>query len=651
MQGVFFYYDYYISMADKEKKEYPIATHRHSLAHIMAQAVQRLLDPDVKLGIGPAIDNGFYYDFIFSEGIEFHEAQLKPINKLMQQIIKEKQEFVHYESNFEESETILKMFGQEFKLDLLNKFKEEGDTKVTYYLNVISEKAAEFALKDAAPTFKKKYEIITDYFRTKIPTLEGKFITFADLCEGPHVDDTGELVPNAFKASKIAGAYWRGDANNPMMTRIYGYAFENKQGLTDHINFLEEAKKRDHRVLGQKLKLFTISPLVGAGLPLFHPNGTILRQELEKFLRSMHKDKGYQKVRTPHLAKESLYECSGHAGHYLDDMFKVKGGSSGEDFFVKPMNCPHHMQLFADNNFSYRDMPVKYFEPGTVYRDEKSWQLSGLTRVRCITQDDGHLFCRVSQIKEEVGTIVEIIKQFYQTMGMMDEYWVSLSVRDYSDTSKYMGDSELWDNAENALEELAQEQNIVYKKIEGEAAFYGPKLDFMFKDAIKRERQLATIQLDFNLPERFDLSFVNEEGEKERPVVIHRAICGSLERCIGVLTEHFMGAFPVWLAPTQVTILTVADAFNDHGAQVQKQLQEAGLRVKLDNSTDSLNKKIRNAEMMKIPYILVIGEKEQTENTVSVREYRSKKQYELPTSELVTQVSKEYKERALEKTN
>jgi len=632
----------------QDKKEYPLSTHRHSLGHVMAQAVQRNLDPDVKLGIGPEIDNWFYYDFIFSEGIELQESNLKGINKLMQQIIKEKQEFVLYDSSFEESETILKMFWQEFKLDLLEKFKAEWDTKVTYYLNVISEKAVEYSLKEATPTFKKKYEIITDYFRTKIPSLADKFIMFADLCEWPHVDHTGELIPNAFKVAKIAGAYWRGDEKNPMMTRIYGYAFEDKTKLQDYMTFLEEAKKRDHRVLGSKLKLFTISPLIGAGLPLMQPNGMIIREEVSDYLWELHKSRGYSKVWTPHVAKEALYKCSGHYDKFGDELFRVQGKE--DKFIMKPMNCPHHMQIFADNQFSYRDMPIRYFEPATVYRDEKTGQLSGLTRVRAITQDDGHLFCRVEQIKQEVTSIVEVIKEFYTTIWMVEDYWVSLSVRG-DDGKAYLGEDSVWKLAEEALKEAADHNKLPYTRMEGEAAFYGPKLDFMFKDALGRERQLATIQCDFNLPERFELSFINEEWEKERPVVIHRAISGSLERFMWVMIEHFAWAFPVWLAPTQIQILPVADVFNDYAADLQKQFIEAGLRVKTDDSKDSLNKKVRNAESLKVPYILIVWEKEVADKTVSIREYRTKKQYTLSVEDFKKQAVDEYENRRLSPSN
>jgi threonyl-tRNA synthetase len=337
------------------------------------------------------------------------------------------------------------------------------------------------------------------------------------------------------------------------------------------------------------------------------PHGMVIRREIQEYLWELHQGAGYDMVWTPHLAKEDLYVCSGHADKFGDELFRVQGKE--DKFFMKPMNCPHHMQIFADNQFSYRDMPVRYFEHATVYRDEKSGQLSGLTRVRAITQDDGHLFCRIGQIKDEVSTIVDIIKQFYTTFGMVDDYRVSLSVRG-DDGKMYLGADDVWETAEAALEDAAQAMELPYRKIEGEAAFYGPKLDFMFKDAIGRERQLATIQCDFNLPERFDLSYINETGEKERPVVIHRAIAGSAERCMGVMIEHFAGAFPVWLAPVQAKIIPVADTFNEYAHDVVSQLKAQGIRAEIDHSGDSFAKKIRNGEMMKIPYLLVVGQQE-----------------------------------------
>lgn len=471
--------------------------------------------------------------------------------------------------------------------------------------------------------------------------------SFVDMCSGPHVENTNKIDANAFCLEKMAGAYWRGDSSRKMLTRIYGLAFDTKEELDQHVKMIEEAKKRDHRILGKKLKLFTISDLVGSGLPLMQPAGMIVRKSIEDYLWELHKNHGYQRVWTPHLAKEDLYVTSGHAGHYLEDMFSVWGGTSKEKFHLKPMNCPHHMQIFADNQFSYRDMPVRYFEPATVYRDEKTGQLSGLTRVRSITQDDGHLFCRVSQIKDEVKLITDIIKEFYKTMGLLESYWVSLSVRDDEDRSKYLGSDEVWAQAEGALQEAAEANGLPYKRMPGEAAFYGPKLDFMFKDCIGREWQLATIQCDFNLPERFNLSYTNEEGNPERPVVIHRAISGSLERFFGIVIEHFAGAFPLWMSPRQVAIIPVADKFEDYAYELKNMLQSHDIRNVVDVSSDSFNKKIRNAETMKYNYIFIVGEQEVNDGTIALRNVRTKEQIVMKKEEVLEKLSQEIKSRSL----
>jgi threonyl-tRNA synthetase len=428
-----------------------------------------------------------------------------------------------------------------------------------------------------------------------------------------------------FKLDKFSASYWRGDqARGINMQRLYALVFETKDELKAFVTQREEAKKRDHRVLNQTQKYFTISELVGAGLPLFQPNGMLLRKNIQNYLWQLHAKKGYKEVWTPHIAKEELYITSGHAAKFGDELFKVQGKT--ENFFMKPMNCPHHMQIFADNQFSYRDMPVRYFEHATVYRDEKPGQLSGFTRVRSITQDDGHLFCRVGQIKQEVSTIVAIIREFYDTIGM-EASWVSLSVRDMNDLDKYLGGNEVWELAEKSLEEAAIENKLNYKRVEGEAAFYGPKLDFMFKDCMGREWQLATIQCDFNLPEKFDLSFVNEESEKERPVVIHRAISGSVERFLGVIIDNFAGKFPFWLAPEQIRILTINDEVLPFVDKIKEQLDSVVLmqplkynevRYSVDDRMESLGKKIRDCKLDKIPMFIVVGMKDVEESIVSI---------------------------------
>ena len=539
---------------------------RHTLAHLLAAAVLDLR-PDSKNTIGPAIDTGFYYDFEFSTPLS--DKDLKDIEKKMRKFLPSWKEFTHKEVSAVEAREIFR--GNPYKLELIEEIVSKGE-KITLY------------------------------------TCGSGDTEFTDLCRGGHSENPAkEISPDSFKLSHIAGAYWRGDEKNTMLTRVYGLAFDTKEELDGHLSRLEEAKKRDHRKLGKEMKLFTVSDLIGPGLPLIQPKGMVIRTELENYIWELHKDSGYDRVWTPHIAKEALYETSGHAAKFGDELFRVQGKE--DKFIMKPMNCPHHMQIFADNQFSYRDMPVRYFEPATIYRDEKSGQLGGLSRVRAITQDDGHLFCRSTQIEEEIETIVGFIKKFYTTMGMMEDYWVRLSLRG-DDTSKYLGSDEVWNTAEGALTNVCKKLSLPYKPAKDEAAFYGPKLDFMFKDAIGREWQLATIQCDFNLPERFDLSFVNEKGEKERPVVIHRAISGSLERFMDLMIEHFAGAFPLWLSPVQVKIIPIAEPHHEYARTVATALKKAGLRIELDDSNESLGKRIRETKVNKIPYTIIIGDKD-----------------------------------------
>ena len=620
---------------------------KHSLAHIMAQAVKEHF-PNAKLWIWPATEDGFYYDFDFWNDV-ISDADLKKIEKSMKKIISQHQKFIHFYVDYDEARDILKEMNEEFKNILIDRFEswdfknqeKLSSGKVWFSINTSKGKSSEYYAKIQEYLKEKWY-----YDFSEMDWDQVKNLKFIDMCAGPHIDNSDEIDANSFKLAKIAWAYWLWDAENQQLTRIYAYAFDTALELEKHLKMLEEAKKRDHRILWAKLKLFTISDLVWPGLPLMQPAWMIIRKELEDYLWELHKTRGYSRVWTPHLAREALYECSGHAWHYLEDMFKVHGWTSKEDFFLKPMNCPHHMQLFADNQFSYRDMPIRYFEPATVYRDEKSGQLSGLTRVRAITQDDGHLFCRVTQIKQEVTTITEIIKEFYTTMWMTEDYWVSLSVR-WADKSKYLWSEEIWEMAEKSLEEASQENGLPYKRIEWEAAFYWPKLDFMFKDAIGREWQLATIQCDFNLPQRFELEFVNEKWEKERPVVIHRAISGSLERWMWVFIEHFAGVFPLWMAPRQVKIIPVVPKFDDYAKKVEKALLDAEIRVSADYSADALNKKIRNSEKMHNNYILVVWQEEEDNWTVSVRNYKTKEQTSEKLSDFISRITEEIKTRSL----
>lgn len=579
---------------------------RHSAAHVLAQAVLQMF-PEAKLGVGPVIEHGFYYDFELPRTLIPEDLDI--LEKKMKEIQKEAQGFKRVEEEGERVLEFLKAAQQPFKVELAEDFIAEGK-QLSLYEN--HDKNGE--------------------------------VKFVDLCRGGHTDSTKQI--GFFKLHRIAGAYWKGDEKRPQLQRIYGFLFETKEELNAHLQMLEEAKKRDHRKLGVELNLFTISELVGAGLPLLKPNGMVIRQEVENFLWELHRKRGYERVWTPHIAKMDLYETSGHAAKFGAELFKVQGAHEGDDFCMKPMNCPHHMQIFTDNHWSYRELPVRYFEPATVYRNEKSGQLSGLTRVRAISQDDGHLFCRKDQIAEEVKTIVSIIQHFYGTLGMTD-YWISLSVRDPEDMSKYLGEESTWNMAESALEEILKNEGLPYERVEGEAAFYGPKLDFMFKDAIGREWQLSTIQLDFNLPERFDLTYVNENNEKERPVVIHRAISGSLERFMGVMIEHFAGAFPTWLAPKQVVILPVIDKFNEYARELQTDLMNANVRVMLDESNESLGKKIRNAEKAKVPWMLVVGEKEMESRGVAARSYKTKEQSELSYEEFKAMLLEQIQSRSL----
>jgi threonyl-tRNA synthetase len=604
----------------------PISTKRHSLSHIMAQATRMVMGADAKLAIGPDIDTGWYYDIDFGDKT-LEESKLKEIEKKMKSIVREGQEFKPFTLSVADARDFLTAIGEIYKVEMVDELEKKGEVVIGFYANIG---------KFQNPVY-KDFAYLGEYSTS----------TFIDMCQGPHVTNTNEIPEDSFKIDKLAGAYWRGDAKNKQLTRIYGLAFETADELAAYQNMMEEAKKRDHRILGKKLKLFTVSDLVGSGLPLIQPNGMIIREAIKDYLWDLHKDKGYDRVCTPHLAKEELYQTSGHAGKYLEDMFSVYGGTSKENFFLKPMNCPHHMQIFADNQFSYRDMPVRYFEPATVYRDEKTGQLSGLTRVRSITQDDGHLFCRVSQIKEEVTTIVNIIKEFYTTFGLMDGYWVSLSIRDPETPDKYLGGNDVWEIAEKALEDAAIANNLNYKPMPGEAAFYGPKLDFMFKDAIGREWQLATIQCDFNQPNRFKLSFRNEQNEEEQPVVIHRAISGSLERFMGIMIEHFAGTFPLWLAPEQVRIIPVGENFFAYADEVYKELKQAGLRVKFDDSNDSLGKKIRNAETEHANYILVVGDQEMTSKTLAVRNYKTQAKTTENIPEFISRIKEEINTKAL----
>ena len=564
-----------------------LETMRHSLSHIMAAAVKNLYSgttTTVKFGVGPAVENGFYYDIDFGE-TKVAEDDLKKIEKEMHKIVNRAEKFVCREASREEALEWAKANGQDYKAELIAEIPE-GE-KITFY------------------------------------AMGG----FEDLCRGPHVEDTSKV--GAFKLMRISGAYWKGDEKREQMSRIYGAAFETQEELDAYLARLEEAKKRDHRKLGKELDLFCFSDLVGQGLPLFSPRGTVLRDKLADYSLSLRGREGFEKVWTPHITKTDLYKASGHYAKFGDELFMVHSQVNGEQFALKPMNCPHHAQIFASRPRTYRDMPVRYMEATTDYRDEKTGELGGLSRVRCLTQDDSHVFCRNEQIKGEVERLVGIVRELYSLVGM-SKLRARLSYR--NDEDKYLGDKELWKMAQEQIKQAAIDNNLEYFEAEGEAAFYGPKIDFMAEDAMGREHQLATIQLDFVQPERFGLTYVNEKGEKERPVMIHHATLGSIERFMSVFIEHTAGWFPFWCAPEQIRILTINDAVEDYVAKIEAILKDITLeaplrhndiRYRVDRRNESLGKKIREATKMKIPCILIVGPKDVEAETVSVRLHES----------------------------
>jgi threonyl-tRNA synthetase len=595
--------------------DYPIMTRRHSAAHVMAAAIKRAF-PEAKLGVGPAIENGFYYDIDINRPVT--PEDLKSIEKEMQRIQKENPAFTREEISLDDAIKLFSELGQTYKVELLNDLKTKGTTKVS----------AEEA-QDVDP---QNVGVITIY-RT------GDFI---DLCRGPHVTEAREI--GAWKLNKVAGAYWRGNQENAQMQRIYGLCFETKDQLKEYETMMAEAEKRDHRKLGAELDLFTFSPLVGSGLPLFTSRGTILRQNLTDFIWELMQPYGYERVMIPHIAKTDLYKTSGHWDKFEDDLFHVSSKKTDEAFVLKPMNCPHHTQIFASKPRSYRDLPIRMSEVTTVYRDENTGQLQGLTRVRSITQDDAHVFCRADQVKDEALAIYRIAEAFYAGFGM-SFHRVRLSVRDPAHPEKYLGEGHVWDAAEKALAEVMQSVGRDVEIGEGEAAFYGPKLDFMTKDAIGREWQLATIQLDFVQPERFGLEYVATDGTHQRPVMVHRAILGSVERFMGIMIEHYAGAFPLWLAPVQVGILPVADRHIDFANELAKELRAQGLRVEVDASTESVGKKIRNAEKMKLPRMLVVGDKEAEGGPLTVRVRGEADQKSMDKADFIADAIKSIKER------
>ena len=545
----------------------------HTSAHLLAEALQELY-PNIQFGIGPAIENGFYYDVDPGEGVTIKEGDLEAIEKKMAELVAKNESVVRSEISKDE---VLKMFS------------ERGET---YKCELISE------LEDGT---------ITTYTQG----------AFTDLCRGPHLLTTAPI--KAIKLTSVAGAYWRGDENRKMMTRIYGISFPKKKMLDEYLVMMEEAKKRDHRKIGKEMELFMFTEMVGKGLPMWLPRGTALRLRLEDFLKRIQKRFGYQQVMTPHIGNKNLYVTSGHWDHYGKDSFQpITTPEEGEVYLLKPMNCPHHCMIYKHQPRSYKDLPIRLAEFGTVYRYEQSGELHGLTRVRSFTQDDAHIFCRPDQVKEEFTRVMDIIEIIFKALNF-ENYEAQISLRDPNNTTKYVGTDENWEKAERAIVEACEEKGLKARVETGEAAFYGPKLDFMVKDAIGRRWQLGTIQVDYNLPERFNLEYTGSDNQKYQPVMIHRAPFGSMERFVAVLIEHTGGKFPLWLTPDQVAILPISEKFNDYAEQVKRELEQYDVRCIIDDRSEKITRKIRDNEMKHIPYMLVVGEKEQAEGTVTVR--------------------------------
>jgi len=550
---------------------------RHTLAHLLAKAVETEF-PEAKPTIGPAIDNGFYYDFDFSAGKTPTDTDLKNLQTLMRKTLSNWTAFTHKEVTAAEARDAFK--GNQFKLELIDELEAKKETITLYSVG------------------------------------EGKH-AFTDLCRGGHAENpAAEISSDSFKLDKMAGAYWRGSEKNPMLTRIYGLAFESKAELEAYQHQIEEAKKRDHRKLGKEMDLFTFSDMVGSGMPLWTPRGNIIRNAIIGYSRELNDKLGFGEVHTPNINKAELFKCSGHYDLYIDDMLSVKSQYVEDEMFMKPMNCPQHTQIYAARPRSYRDLPIRYSDFATLYRDERPGELSGLTRLRAFSQDDGHIFCRESQVKEELVKVLSVIKEALETYKI--DYWIRLSLRDSSNKEKYLGSDADWANSEAELKEVIEESGIPYKEVEGEAAFYGPKLDIMAVDALGRQWQLPTIQVDRTQPERFDLTCTNEKGEKERIVMIHRALIGSPDRFMGILTEHYAGNFPLWMAPEQVRVIPVTEDHFEYANTVYAGLKAIGIRVSFDDGKDGMGKKIRAAKVDRLPYFIVVGDKEVEAKNITV---------------------------------
>lgn len=571
---------------------------RHSCAHVLAAAVMELW-PKTKRTIGPAIENGFYYDFDFKDPIS--DADLLKIEQKMTELLKDWEGFERDEVSFEEAKK--RVGDNEYKKELIDEFATQGET-LTFY----------------------------------------KSGNFEDLCRGGHTKHPNKDI-GAFKLLSTAGAYWRGDEKNKMLTRIYGTCFSTYEELDTYLKNLEEAKRRDHRKLGQELGLFTFSPLVGSGLPLYTPKGALVRRLIQDYVNELQSNVGFEQVWTPQVARADLFKTSGHYDKFKGDMFRVVSNYTEDEMFLKPMNCPMHTQIYASNLHSYRDLPLRYADFTMLYRDEKPGELSGLTRVRAFSQDDAHVFCREDQIGQEFSTMLDLIKQVMETYGLT--YWIRLSLRDEDHKENYLGNDETWQKSQHLLEDLLKDKGLEYKPSPGEAAFYGPKMDLMAKDSLGREWQLSTIQIDFNMPERFGLKYTSEDGSMQAPVMIHRAITGSLERFMAVIIEHFGGAFPTWLSPVQVAIVPIADRHADYAEKVAGELRSNSIRCEVDERSETMQNKIRAASQQKVPYVLVVGDKEKEANTVAIRTREGKDVGQKPVATFLESLKKEIQSRAL----
>ncbi len=573
----------------------PIQRMRHSAAHVMAEAVLEIF-PDAKLAIGPAIEDGFYYDFDLPRALT--PDDLPDIEQRMQRIVEAKYPFLRDRWPREKALEYFAAKNQIYKVELIENL---SDAEVGIY-----EQGA-----------------------------------FLDLCRGPHVENTGQIGP--FKLMRVAGAYWRGDEHRPMLQRIYGTAWFTQEELDQYLWRLEEALKRDHRKLGRELKLFVLNDDLPAGVPMFLPNGEMLRHQMESYVRETQERYGYQHVWTSHLGKVKLYKTSRHWYTYREDMFPIMKGeqemSEDDGMVLKPMNCPHHILLYKSQMHSYRELPIRYAEFATLYRYEKAGVLTGLARVRSLTQDDAHVFLRPDQVQQEFNNAIDLTLEVFETYGLMD-YWVRLSVRDPQKKAEYIGGDDVWETAESALREAAEKKGVHYEMGIGEAAFYGPKIDFMVRDALGREWQCSTIQLDFNQPNNFELEYIGEDGQAHRPVIIHRAVTGSTERFMALLIEHFAGAFPVWISPVQAMVIPIADRHQEYAGKVLATLKAAGIRAEMDVRGERMNAKIRDAQMQKIPYMLVVGDKEAVADAVSVRLRSNLDLKAMPLSRFIEQVSK-----------